>query len=130
MAGRADRDAAGCQEVMMPTRDNPPRQPGHGQKSDTMHKDASHKGDMSVREAGRKGGETVKQEVASGELPKDFYQKIGEKGGKIGGETVKQEVESGELPKDFYSQIGHKGGQKVKDLIDKGKAAESDRSKR
>jgi general stress protein YciG len=78
-------------------------------------------GDMSVREAGRKGGETVKQEVASGELPKDFYHQIGEKGGKIGGETVKQEVQSGELPKDFYSQIGHKGGQKVKDLIEKGK---------
>jgi general stress protein YciG len=75
-------------------------------------------GDMSVREAGRKGGETTSQEVRSGELPKDFYQQIGQKGG----ETVKQEVKSGELPRDHYSQIGHKGGQKVKDLIEKGKS--------
>lgn len=74
-------------------------------------------GDMSVREAGKKGGQTTSEEVRSGELPSDFYQQIGHKGG----ETVRQEVASGELPKDFYSQIGHKGGQKVKDLIEKGK---------
>ncbi len=74
-------------------------------------------GDMSVREAGRKGGETTSQEVRSGELPRDFYQQIGQKGG----EAVKQEVASGELPKDHYSQIGHKGGQRVKELIEKGK---------
>jgi len=43
--------------------------------------------------------------------------------GRMGGQTTKQEVQSGELPKDFYSEIGHQGGQKVKDLIDKGKEA-------
>ncbi|MBC7545403.1 MAG: general stress protein B [Candidatus Sericytochromatia bacterium] len=67
--------------------------------------------DMTVREAGQKGGEATKREVESGELPKDFYSRIGHKGGQKGGETTKREVESGQLPKDFYSQIGHKGGE-------------------
>lgn len=86
--------------------------------------------DMTVREAGRKGGETTKKEVESGQLPKDFYSQIGHKGGEAGGqkggEATKREVESGELPKDFYSQIGHKGGQKVKELIEKGKETEGE----
>jgi general stress protein YciG len=43
--------------------------------------------------------------------------------GRMGGEKVREEVQRGDLPSDFYSQIGHKGGQKVKDLIDKGKGA-------
>lgn len=55
---------------------------------------ASSRADMSVREAGRKGGQTTSQEVRSGELPRDFYQ-----------------------------QIGHKGGQKVRELIERGKQA-------
>jgi len=46
--------------------------------------------------------------------------------GRMGGQTTKQEVQSGELPKDFYSQIGHKGGEKVKELIEKGKEAGSE----
>lgn len=44
--------------------------------------------------------------------------------GHKGGEATKHEVESGELPKDFYSEIGHKGGQKVKELIEKGEQSE------
>jgi general stress protein YciG len=44
--------------------------------------------------------------------------------GHMGGEKTKQEVQSGELPKDFYSEIGHKGGQKVKELIEKGEQTE------
>ena len=67
--------------------------------------------DMTVRQAGQKGGEATRREVESGELPKDFYSRIGHKGGQKGGEATKREVESGELPKDFYSQIGHKGGE-------------------
>jgi general stress protein YciG len=81
-------------------------------------KDESRK-EMTVREAGRKGGETTRQEVEKGELPKNFYQEIGKKGGM----TTSQEVEKGELPKNFYSEIGHKGGQKVKELIERGKQA-------
>lgn len=58
-----------------------------------------HKGDMTVREAGHKGGEK-------------------------GGETTKERYGP-----EFYSEIGHKGGQKVHDLIEKGKEAESAKKK-
>lgn len=51
-------------------------------------------GEMSVREAGRKGG-------------------------KIGGQTTKQRYGH-----DFYEEIGHKGGEKVRRLIEEGKQAE------
>lgn len=80
-------------------------------------------GDMSVREAGKKGGHTVRDRYGSG-----FYEEIGRKGGeatrdrhgvsfyesigKKGGRVVKEKYGA-----DFYEQIGHKGGQKVKDLI-------------
>lgn len=85
----------------------------------SQQKDETPGGEMSVREAGRKGGRTTSEEVRKGELPRDFYQQIGHKGG----EAVKQEVASGELPKDHYSRIGHLGGQKVKELIEKGKGS-------
>lgn len=52
------------------------------------------KGEMTVEEAGRKGGHK-------------------------GGEKVKEKYGP-----EFYSKIGHKGGQKVKELIEKGKAEE------
>ena len=50
-----------------------------------------------AREAGRKGGETVKNRYGQG-----FYQSIGKKGG----ETVKRE-----RGPDFYAEIGRKGGE-------------------
>jgi len=53
------------------------------------------KGEMSVREAGQKGG-------------------------KIGGKRTAETHGH-----DFYRDIGQKGGQKVKDLVEKGKMAES-----
>ena len=80
------------------------------------------KGEMTVKEAGHKGGE----ETAKTHGP-EFYHEIGEKGGHIGGEhTAKTHG------KEFYEEIGHKGGekgghkggQKVKELIEKGKEAE------
>jgi general stress protein YciG len=52
---------------------------------------------MTVREAGRKGGLI---------------------GGRKGGETVKAERGIA-----FYQQIGRKGGQKVRELIEAGRAA-------
>jgi len=80
-------------------------------------------GDMSVREAGKKGGNTVRDRYGSG-----FYEEIGRKGGKAtrerhglefyesigqkGGRVVKEKYGA-----DFYEEIGHKGGQKVKRLI-------------
>jgi uncharacterized protein len=50
-----------------------------------------------AREAGKKGGETVKIRYGH-----DFYQSIGKKGG----ETVKRE-----RGPDFYAEIGRKGGE-------------------
>ena len=70
------------------------------------------KGAMTVKEAGHKGGEMTKERYGEG-----FYEEIGRKGGKIGGETTK-ERDGGS----FYEDIGHKGGQKVKELIERGKA--------
>jgi len=50
-----------------------------------------------AREAGRKGGETVKSRYGP-----SFYQSIGKKGG----ETVKRERGA-----EFYAEIGRKGGE-------------------
>jgi uncharacterized protein len=108
-----------------------------------------NKGSMTVAEAGRKGGETVRNERGRG-----FYEAIGRKGGatvkaergrsfyeeigRKGGETVKAErgakfyEEIGKKGGDrvkatrgptFYEEIGRKGGQKVKKLIEEGKRA-------
>lgn len=86
-------------------------------------------GEMSVREAGKKGGDTVRNRYGSG-----FYEEIGRKGGEAtrerhgagfyesigqkGGKVVKEKYGA-----DFYEQIGHKGGQKVKKLIADAKSA-------
>ena len=104
---------------------------------------------MTVAEAGRKGGETVRNERG-----REFYETIGRKGGatvkaergrsfyeeigRKGGETVKAErgakfyeeigKKGGDRVKatrgpNFYEEIGRKGGQKVKKLIEEGKRA-------
>ena len=85
------------------------------------------RGSMSVSEAGRKCGQTVRDKYGH-----SFYEEIGRKGG----ETVKAErghefyeqigKKGGESVRaargpEFYSQIGHKGGQKVRELIEQGK---------
>jgi general stress protein YciG len=48
------------------------------------------KGDMSVREAGKKGGETT-----AATHGREFYQDIGKKGGDIGGPRVRELIEEG-----------------------------------
>src|ERR1700738_4901130 len=80
-------------------------------------------GEMSVREAGKKGGDTVRDRYGSG-----VYEEIGRKGGQGAREGHGAEVyeaigqKGGKVVKErygpnFYEQIGHKGGQKVKKLI-------------
>ena len=64
---------------------------------------------MSVREAGQKGGETVKKKYGP-----EFYEMIGRKGGQA---TKRAHGHA------FYEAIGQKGGQKVKALIEQGKKA-------
>jgi uncharacterized protein len=64
-------------------------------------------GNMSVREAGRKGGRTTRAKYGP-----EFYQEIGQKGGKTVSEKYSHE---------HFQAIGRKGGRKVADLINKGK---------
>jgi len=91
-----------------------------GKKSDG---DPAENREMSVREAGKKGGDAVRERYGS-----SYYEEIGRKGGKAtrdrhgvefyesigqkGGRVVKEKYGV-----DFYEEIGHKGGQKVKKLI-------------
>ena len=58
---------------------------------------------MTVREAGKKGGDVVKSKYGA-----EFYVEIGRKGG----ESTKRRYGS-----QFYEAIGHKGGQRMKRLI-------------
>ncbi len=75
------------------------------------------KGEMSVREAGHKGGEKTAETHG-----KEFYHEIGEKGGHKGGEATARTHGH-----EFYEEIGHKGGEKggakVRELIKKGEEA-------
>jgi uncharacterized protein len=88
---------------------------------------------MTVREAGQKGGQTVKHKYGAqfyeqigrkgGLATKlahghEFYEQIGKKGGKKGGEATRDRYGP-----NFYERIGQKGGQKVKQLIEEGKRA-------
>ncbi len=73
-------------------------------KKTTSRAAGTSRSDLTVREAGRLGGNKVKEEYGA-----EFYSQIGTKGG----EAVRDAVESGELPNDFYSKIGQKGGNKV-----------------
>lgn len=55
---------------------------------------------MSVREAGKRGGDRVKEKYGS-----EFYEAIGRKGG---------EATKSKYGPSFYEEIGAKGGQKPK----------------
>lgn len=89
------------------------------------------KPEMTVREAGRLGGKKVSEKYGP-----DFYKDIGHRGGsttnekygpefygaigKKGGQATAEKHGTG-----FYEKIGKKGGQRVKELIERAKAAES-----
>ena len=74
----------------------------------------SNNDEMTVQEAGHKGGSRTSQTHG-----REFYQEIGHLGGQKGGKATSQKYGPG-----FYSKIGHKGGQRVKELIEEGKATE------
>jgi general stress protein YciG len=91
--------------------------------TDKNTNDKGERREMSVREAGKKGGDAVRERYGS-----EFFERIGRKGGTAtrdrhgvefyetigqkGGRVVKEKYGA-----DFYEEIGHKGGQKVKSLI-------------
>jgi hypothetical protein len=68
---------------------------------------------MSVREAGRKGGNTTRDRYGT-----DFFQEIGAKGGK----TVSERYSS-----DHFREIGRKGGRRVAELIARAKKLDAGR---
>ncbi|MFN3649493.1 MAG: KGG domain-containing protein [Armatimonadota bacterium] len=90
---------------------------------------SEEKKDMTVAEAGKKGGETVKEKYG-----KDFYTEIGHKGGAATRKKYGPEF-YGEIGKkggqstaerhgaEFYEKIGKKGGNRVRELIQRGKQA-------
>ena len=64
-------------------------------------------GNMSVREAGRKGGKTTRARYGP-----EFFQEIGAKGGR----TVSQRYSN-----EHFREIGRKGGRRVAELIARAK---------
>lgn len=85
--------------------------------------------EMTVAEAGRRGGETVKEKYG-----REFYMEIGHKGGQAtrsrygpdfygeigrkGGQTTAEKHGP-----EFYEKIGKKGGSRVRELVERGKRA-------
>ena len=69
--------------------------------------DAGKEGNMSVREAGRKGGKTTRARYGA-----EFFQEIGAKGGKAVSERYSNE---------HFREIGRKGGRRVAELIARAK---------
>ncbi len=78
------------------------------------------KGEMSVSEAGRRGGEKTAETHGH-----EFYEEIGHKGGEKGGHKG-GEATAERHGHEFYEEIGHKGGEKVRELIEEGKKAEGE----
>ena len=68
------------------------------------------KGDMTVREAGRKGGRTTRERHGH-----EFYEAIGRKGGR----TTKERHGP-----QFYERIGRMGGARVRQLVAQAKRAQ------
>ena len=64
-------------------------------------------GNMSVREAGRKGGKTTRARYGA-----EFFQEIGAKGGRTVSERYSNE---------HFREIGRKGGRRVAELIARAK---------
>ncbi|MCW4004154.1 MAG: hypothetical protein NWE95_09630 [Candidatus Bathyarchaeota archaeon] len=75
------------------------------------------KGKMTVAEAGRRGGEKTSQTHGP-----EFYSEIGSKGGSK--RAMQHEGTAEAEGKTSLEEAGHKGGQRVRKLIQEGKARE------
>jgi len=67
--------------------------------------------EMTVRQAGEKGVETLRDKYGPNAMSQ-----IGRKGG---------ETRKSQLGPQGYSELGHKGGQRVKELIEQGKQSQN-----
>ena len=72
------------------------------------HNGSPDEGNMSVREAGRKGGKTTRARYGA-----EFFQEIGAKGGRTVSERYSNE---------HFREIGRKGGRRVAELIARAKS--------
>ena len=72
------------------------------------HNRPPDEGNMSVREAGRKGGKTTRARYGA-----EFFQEIGAKGGRTVSERYSNE---------HFREIGRKGGRRVAELIARAKS--------
>lgn len=80
------------------------------ERSDLDQSGTADEGNMSVREAGRKGGRTTRARYGP-----EFFQEIGAKGGKAVSERYSNE---------HFREIGRKGGRRVAELIARAKEAD------
>jgi uncharacterized protein len=76
------------------------------------HNGSADEGNMSVREAGRKGGRTTRARYGA-----EFFQEIGAKGGRTVSERYSNE---------HFREIGRKGGRRVAELIARAKSIDED----
>ena len=84
-------------------------------RGDVDQSGTADEGNMSVREAGRKGGRTTRARYGP-----EFFQEIGAKGGKAVSERYSNE---------HFREIGRKGGRRVAELIARAKQLEPDQER-
>jgi general stress protein YciG len=82
------------------------------ERSGSDQEGTTNNGNMSVREAGRKGGKTTRARYGA-----EFFQQIGAKGGRAVSERYSNE---------HFREIGRKGGRRVAELIARAKRLEPD----
>jgi hypothetical protein len=91
-------------------RDHAGRHGRRGANAPDVRDDRAGSGDMSVREAGRIGGQARSEQLG----PAGYAQL-----GRLGGQARKQQLGS-----EGYARLGRLGGQRVRDLVEKGRQAE------